>query len=180
MMKSNVTSVTHKTSYPAISPTRPELNQAGRVVLITGGGTGVGKSMAHHFALASASHVIIAGRRVDVLEKALVELKKSTKEAGSPTQFLSYKLDVASKSEITDVFKDLSEKKLEVDVLVLNAAKFATFVPIMDLGMDELWSFMEANMRSAMLLTEMFLRQNLSKQKVCCPPGTAINLFLLT
>lgn len=34
----NVTSKTHRTVYPSISPERPELSQAGRTILIPGGG----------------------------------------------------------------------------------------------------------------------------------------------
>ncbi|CAI6339128.1 unnamed protein product [Periconia digitata] len=165
IMKTNVTSTTHNTTYSALSPTRPELSQANRVVLITGGGTGIGKSMAQHFALASASHVIIAGRRVDVLDAAVKELSEAATEAKSPTQFLRYKLDQSSKSDITALFEDLAAKSLAVDVLVLNAAKFADMTPLVELGTDELWGHMEANVRSAMYLTEFFMKQNPDKKK---------------
>ncbi|PVH94918.1 NAD(P)-binding protein [Periconia macrospinosa] len=164
-IRTDFVSTTHKTAYPAISPTRPELSQANRVVLITGGGTGIGKMTALQFARASASHVIIAGRREDVLHAAVEELTQSAKEAGSPTQFLSYKLDMTKKSDIVALFEDLASKKLEVDVLVLNAAKFAGMTPLLELGADEVWTFMEANVKSAMHFTEAFAKQNVSKQK---------------
>ena len=63
-------------------------------------------------------------------------------------------------------FEDLAAKNLDVDVLVLNAAKFATPTPLMELGTDELWSFMETNVHGVMRLTEMFVKQNTMKQKV--------------
>jgi NAD(P)-dependent dehydrogenase (short-subunit alcohol dehydrogenase family) len=167
LMDTDFTSTIHKTVYPAISPTRPELSQAGRTVLITGGGTGIGKSIAHSFILASASHVIIAGRRLEVLNAAAAELTQRAKEVGSPSQVLTYKVDVTSKEEIVALFEDLAAKKLAVDVLVLNAAKFAGVTPLLELGMDELWTFMEANLKGPMFLTDKFMKQNVGKQKVC-------------
>lgn len=157
----------HETVYPAISPTRPELSQCGRVVLITGGGTGIGKAIAQHFVIASASHVVIVGRRLEVLEATAAELKQKALEVGSPSQVLTFKADVTIKRDVNAIFDNIASKGLAVDVLVLNAAKFAKFTTLMDLGMDELWTFMEANVKGPMLLAERFLKQNLDKKKVC-------------
>lgn len=73
---------------------------------------------------------------------------------------------MASSSDITALFEDLSTKKLEIDVLVLNAAKFAGLTPLIEVGTEELWSFMETNVKSAMHFTEKFVKQNTTKQKV--------------
>jgi NADPH:quinone reductase-like Zn-dependent oxidoreductase len=59
LLHTEVTKTVHRDVYPAISPSRPELNQAGRVVLVTGGGTGVGHSVARAFVRAAADTVII-------------------------------------------------------------------------------------------------------------------------
>lgn len=45
----------HNKPYDLISPSRPELSASGKNVVITGGGTGVGKSIALSFAQAGAS-----------------------------------------------------------------------------------------------------------------------------
>lgn len=160
------TSTVHRTVYPAISPARPELSQSGRVVLITGGGTGIGKAIAENFVLASASHVAIVGRRLEVLKTTAADLTSSAAAAGSPSQVLTYQADVTNKSDINSVFDDLASKGLPVDVLVLNAAKFADFTPLMELGMDELWTHLETNVKGPMFLAERFLKQNLDKKKV--------------
>lgn len=50
---------------------------AGKRILITGGGTGLGKSMAHHL-LELGAEIAICGRRGDVLEAAAKELRDET------------------------------------------------------------------------------------------------------
>ncbi|KAF2676627.1 putative short-chain dehydrogenase [Lentithecium fluviatile CBS 122367] len=165
LMDTDFTPTIHKTVYPAISPTKPELSQVGRVVLITGGGTGIGKSIAHSFVLAAASYVIVVGRRVDVLHATVAELTRRADEAGSPSQVLTYKVDVTNKVDIAALFDDLANKRLAVDILVLNAAKFAGQTPLLELGVDELWTHMEANVKGPMLLMESFMKQNTRKQK---------------
>jgi NAD(P)-dependent dehydrogenase (short-subunit alcohol dehydrogenase family) len=161
------TSTVHTTVYPAISPTRPELSQSGRVVLITGGGSGVGQAIAQNFVLASASHVAIIGRRLEVLQATAAELTSSAAAAGSPSKVLTYQGDITSTSDVDSIFDDLASKGLAVDVLVLNAAKVGGFTPLMQLGLEELWTFIETNVKAPMILAERFLKQNPDKKKAC-------------
>src|SRR5687768_18540321 len=58
----------HNTPYEAISTSRAELSMAGKNVLITGGGTGIGKGTAIAFAQAGAKSISILGRRLDRLQ----------------------------------------------------------------------------------------------------------------
>jgi FlaA1/EpsC-like NDP-sugar epimerase len=60
----------HKTSYPAINPSSIRLSAKGKVVLITGGGQGIGLSIALAFSKASASHIVIIGRNQITLTAA--------------------------------------------------------------------------------------------------------------
>ena len=63
------TNTIHHAPYDDIDPKSPELSVSGKVVLITGGGTGIGSATVAAFATAGAKHVIIAGRRMEPLEE---------------------------------------------------------------------------------------------------------------
>ena len=165
-METNFTMTRHSTSYAAISPTRPELSQAGKSVLVTGGGTNIGKSIAEHFVLASAANVVIAGRRLEVLQAAAVELMQKAQAVKSPSIVIAVKADVSDKAGIITLFDELAQENIPLDVLVLNAAKFADPKPLLETGMDEVWSQVEANMKGPMYLTEQFMNQNKGTQKV--------------
>ncbi|KAI0099991.1 NAD(P)-binding protein [Hypoxylon sp. NC0597] len=151
---------THKSSYPAISPLRPELSQAGRTVLITGGSTGVGFAIARGFAQASASKVIIIGRRESVLNDAVEKLIREF-----PTvQFIGKSLDVGDLPSTDQLWADLVRQNITVDVLVLNASSSSHTQPILEAGVDKIWRDFVINVRTLLAFTEKFYKQS-TKQK---------------
>lgn len=158
-LKTNFTKTVHRTSYPSIDPSRPELSQAGRTVLITGGGTGIGLSIAKSFAQAGAKRVIIVGRRANVLADAAKAIEEVAKQAGKETEVVHQTLDVTDKGGNAALWSGLKDKGIIVDVLVLNAAKFSPLQPLFDLGSDEVWSMFEANVHGPLMLSEAFVKQ---------------------
>lgn len=166
LMTHNFTKTVRRKAYPAISPSRPELSQAGRSVLITGGGTNIGKSIAEHFVLAHAENVVIVGRRLDVLQATAAELAQKAQANGSPSNVHAFQADVSDKSGIAGLFEELASQRILIDVLVLNAAKFSAAKPLLETGVDEIWTEVEANFRGPMYLTEQFTKQNPGKPKV--------------
>jgi NAD(P)-dependent dehydrogenase (short-subunit alcohol dehydrogenase family) len=87
----------------------------GKVILITGGGTGLGFSMAQRFASLGAD-LIIAGRREEVLEKAAEQLAQ---QGGS---VLPVACDIRTPAQVHRLVDRSLEKYKRVDVLVNNAA----------------------------------------------------------
>lgn len=88
----------------------------GKVIVITGGGTGLGRSMGEYF-LALGAKLAICGRREDVLETAANEMMESF---GSEVIFKS--CDVRDYSSV-EAFRDfVLEKYGHADVLLNNAA----------------------------------------------------------
>lgn len=88
----------------------------GKVILITGGGTGLGKSMATYF-LELGAKVVIASRKMEVLEATAKEL---TEQTGG--EILPLVCDVRKYLEVEQMLATITEKFGRPDILVNNAA----------------------------------------------------------
>ncbi len=91
----------------------------GKVVLITGGSSGIGLSAACRFAQAGAITLICA-RGEDKLAAAVEEIKAY---AGPDAQVYSYSVDIADAASCAEFVKSLEEKHGGVDFLVNNAGR---------------------------------------------------------
>ena len=87
-----------------------------KVIVITGGGTGLGKAMGKYFVELGAN-LIIASRKKDVLEATAKELSKGNKQTILPVQ-----CDVTDYSSVESLLKTSVDKFGRVDVLLNNAA----------------------------------------------------------
>jgi len=87
-----------------------------KVVVITGGGTGLGKSMAKYF-LEIGAKVVITSRKLDVLDKTSKELSELTNGEIFPIV-----CDVRNYSQIEKLLHKSIEKFSKVNALVNNAA----------------------------------------------------------
>jgi NAD(P)-dependent dehydrogenase (short-subunit alcohol dehydrogenase family) len=88
----------------------------GKVVLVTGGSSGIGLAAAHKFAEAGAI-TIICGRDQDKLDEAC----KEAKAAGHP--FIAYPADLADMADTDRFVKLLIENHGGVDFLINNAGR---------------------------------------------------------
>lgn len=145
----------HKSSYATISPLRPELSQDGKTVLITGASAGIGFAIARAYAEASASKVILTGRRKDVVQNSASKLSGEFKN----TKFDARVCDVGNMAESAALWSSLCADGVFVDVLVLNAAKFGGQESILNAGVENIWSQYETNVRSPLQFTEQLYKQ---------------------
>lgn len=93
-----------------------DLNLAERVVIVTGGSSGVGYAIARAFAHERA-RVVITARRVDVLEAAAKDL---TAETGSPV--IGIPSDTTDQSRVDRMVAEVLANYSRIDVLVNCAA----------------------------------------------------------
>ncbi|KAM0464766.1 hypothetical protein ACHAPV_002602 [Trichoderma viride] len=187
----SITDKTHKSSYPAISPSRPALSQAGRTVLITGGSGGIGYGIALAFAAAGAEKVIIVGREEAKQKEAVASLAR---EAGleSKTKFEGRAALPNKPESIDSLWDSLEAEGVHVDVLVLNAAVTgsATVSSMWDAGWEATWEQFIVHVRSLNHYSERFWKQSSDKKKYLVnvatsaihdwPAGEATKIYGLT
>ena len=88
----------------------------GKTVLVTGGATGLGKSMATYF-LELGANIVIASRKQEVLDKAKDELINL--HGGN---VVGISCDVRNYDEVENTLKKIKEQFGQLDILVNNAA----------------------------------------------------------
>jgi NAD(P)-dependent dehydrogenase (short-subunit alcohol dehydrogenase family) len=87
----------------------------GKRILVTGGGTGLGKEMATHYASLGAD-IVICGRRLNVLEETADEIKSN-----HDVDVIAQSLDIRSPQDVDDFIDQIFATK-PLDGLVNNAA----------------------------------------------------------
>ncbi len=99
--------------------TRPMLREGtleNKVIVVTGGGTGLGKAMSKYFSELGGK-VAIASRKMEVLEKTAAEITEKTGNEVFPVR-----CDVSDYASVEKMRKAVIEKFGKVDMLVNNAA----------------------------------------------------------
>ncbi|KAI1053021.1 hypothetical protein LB506_010174 [Fusarium annulatum] len=165
----HVTKTVHSKPYNALSTDNPKLNQAGKSILITGGGTTIGNSIGRSFVRASAEAVIILGRRLEVLQEGALRLEQEAKAAGTQTKIIYRQLDITDFSAVDEFWKHLASERISVDVFVSNAAAFPQLKPLLESGTNNMWSDLNTNVHAPMYLLEKFHAQNTGKRRARKP-----------
>ncbi|CAD6591509.1 MAG: hypothetical protein ASARMPRED_005468 [Alectoria sarmentosa] len=137
----------HNDTYAAISPSRSELSVAGKTVIITGAGSGIGRETAFAFANAGAKRLILLGRNEPSLEETKNHL---------PANGVSCSTYAAS---VTDekVLESVAATAGTWDILVLNAGFITTPVSIAGTHVDDWWQSFETNVKGAITTVKAFL-----------------------
>ncbi|KAB2849579.1 MAG: SDR family oxidoreductase [Hyphomicrobiaceae bacterium] len=123
----------------------------GRVALITGAGTGIGKASALALAREGWS-VALAGRRADKLEEAV-------KAAGAAaSRMLAVPADVADPKSVADLFAKVKARFGRLDMLFNNAGMGAPPVPLEELAFDKWKAVVDVNLTACFLCAQEAIR----------------------
>lgn len=128
----------------------------GKVVVITGASTGIGKEASIQFAKQGANVALIA-RRKEKLEQVKKELEKFQ------TAVDIFPCDVSNKSQVKQMSDSVLDRFGSVDILVNNAG-FAIYGPVSDLSIDEIESQMQTNYFGMVYCTKNFLPKMLEQK----------------
>ncbi|KAG8803563.1 hypothetical protein FRC18_007287 [Serendipita sp. 400] len=151
------TKTIHREVYPAIDSTKPELSLAGKTVLVTGAGRGIGLSITEAFAQAKAKTIILTGRS----ENSLVNAKTSFEVSFPTVEFVTATVDIGSAESVDALFDGLKGKVNQIDVLVNNAGVFNEYgSKIGDTDVNKFTADMNANANGPYLLARGLLRFN--------------------
>ena len=151
------TTTYHKKPYPTIDPRQPKLSAAGKTIVISGGGKGIGEAIAKSFAVASAANIVIFGRKEADLSNAKTQIEKYA--ASKDTKVYYFIADVLDKEAIDRVFSTITRDIGLIDIFVNNAGHLSPFTPVAEADASGgFWRDFEVNVKGSLLATQAFLR----------------------
>jgi NAD(P)-dependent dehydrogenase (short-subunit alcohol dehydrogenase family) len=136
----------------------------GKVTLVTGAGTGMGRAAALAFA-ARGARVALAGRREPELEAVAQAIRAGGGEA------LVIPTDVAEEVQVAELIATVMAAWGRLDAAFNNAGIEGAFAPITDLSAQEFDMTMRINLRGAWLC----LREEMRAMRRLGMPGAIVN-----
>ena len=124
---------------------------AGKIAIVTGGGTGIGRAAA--LALGRGGYsVVIAGRRPGPLEQTAAD------GAAEGSRLLAVAADVTDPADVQQLFDRARQEFGRVDVLFNNAGRALPPVPLEDLSFEDWQSVVAVNLTGMFLCTQAAFR----------------------
>jgi NAD(P)-dependent dehydrogenase (short-subunit alcohol dehydrogenase family) len=123
------------------------MSSNGKVAIVTGAGSGIGKATALAL-LADGYSVALAGRRADALERAVNDAGAAAARA------LAVPTDVSDPASVRALFARTKEKFGRLDLLFNNAGQNAPGIPLEELSLEQWQSVVNANLTGAFLCTQ--------------------------
>ncbi len=121
----------------------------GKVVVITGGATGIGKGFAKAFGLEGAK-IVLNGRRQARLDEALAELEALGIEVTTLAGDVTNPDDIEALADFAWAWKG------HVDVLINNAGMMVPHAPVLQMPLDQFRAIFEVNYFSVVAASQIF------------------------
>lgn len=156
MVFPSLTKTYHKTVYGAINP--ESLSMAGKNIVITGGGSGIGAAMVLAFVQAGAASVSMLGRRIEKLE----ETRANAALLAPEVPVYVYGTDVSQEQGVKAAFAQISQQCGKIDVLISNHGYKPKVKPahsaIKEIDVEEWWKCFETNIKGTFNVVQAFLQ----------------------
>lgn len=136
----------------------------GKVVIITGAGSGIGEAAAKAFAREGA-RVVLVGRSEKPLEGTAQAIRNVGGEA------LAVAADVSDAEEVAAVIERTAEAYKQLDILFNNAGVMGSFAPIIDMTEGSFDEVIAINLKGPWLMTRAALRVMIDAKR----PGAILN-----
>jgi NAD(P)-dependent dehydrogenase (short-subunit alcohol dehydrogenase family) len=132
----------------------------GKTALVTGGGRGIGRSIAKHLAEAGAN-VVIASRKLENLQGTASEL------AHLPGKIVPIACHVGRLEELEKLVRETEAQLDPVDVLVNNAATNIGQGPALSVTDEMLDKMVEVNVKAALRLVRLTVPKMIERGRGC-------------
>ncbi len=129
----------------------------GKVAVITGAGTGMGRSTAALLAKEGAA-VVLVGRRGDVLEEVSAEITANGGRAYAKPA------DISSKEDVEGLVEWVRSTLGPVDILVNNAGSSSKVLNVRWISQEEWNNVLDVNLNAVYLLTQAVLPDMLGRK----------------
>ncbi len=147
----------------SISISKPSLSLEGQVAIVTGGGTGIGRAIALEFARAGAD-VVVASRRLPVLEKVSEEVKTLGKRS------LAVQTDISQKTDVDNLTQRVMDEFGGIDILVNNAA-ILNKTSVLEISEDDWDKTFDVNLKGYYLCSQAVSKRMVERKK-----GNIVNI----
>ncbi|MFM1835995.1 MAG: hypothetical protein RJA04_683 [Bacteroidota bacterium] len=123
---------------------------AGKVFLITGAGSGMGREMTHQ--------VIAKGGKVAALDIHLTQLQETQKIcSGKASTFLALDVDISDRAKVLALPEQVIQHFGQIDGIINNAGIIQPFVKVNDLTFEQVERVINVNFYGCVNVTKAFL-----------------------
>ncbi len=123
---------------------------AGKVFLVTGAGSGMGREMTHQ--------LIAKGGKVAALDIHLPQLLETQQIcSGGAANFLALEVDITDRAKVQALPEQVIKHFGQIDGIINNAGIIQPFVKVKDLGFDQVERVMNVNFYGCVNVTKAFL-----------------------